>query len=90
MNMTPSNKPLRQWRAFNDECPNCGSRAEVLTDTGRDNWANDGDEARCSECKWPGSVTVCEEPHAYVNWQDEPDCHCKLCVAKSPNVKAEP
>ena len=57
----------------------------MLTDTGRDNWANDGDEARCCECKCPGSVTVCEEPDAYINWHDEPDCDCEWCVANPPN-----
>ena len=61
----------------------------MLTDTGRDNWANDGDEARCAECKCPGSVTVCEEPDASINWHDELDCDCEWCVANPPNAKSE-
>src|SRR5437879_2503203 len=68
-----------EWRDFNAECPYCGCRAEVLTDTGKDNWAVDGDEARCAECHCPGSVVVSEEPLAEISWHDDPACDCEWC-----------
>ena len=71
------------WRRFDDDCLHCGEEAEVLTDSGEDNVAYDGDKARCSVCGLPGQVVVDEDdwPHAYgyVAWHDELGCTCDWC-----------
>lgn len=67
------------WRPFRDSCQHCGGDAEVLTDTGVENLACDGDEARCSACKCPGGVVVTEDDCAYIDWHDEPNCKCDWC-----------
>lgn len=72
---------MKTWKHFNYQCAYCGSDAEVLTDAPEPGFAGDGDEARCVECKCPGSVVVSEEPFATVNWHDEPDCDCEWCKA---------
>lgn len=67
-------------QTFNVECHYCGtSPVNVLTDTGRNNWANDGDEVKCPECGLYGHIVVDEEPHANVSWHDEPNCDCEWC-----------
>jgi len=73
---------MKRWETFKDECPHCGDGAEVLTDSGRGNFAYDGDEARCVSCDCPGSVVVdtVDDP-AYINWHDEVDCRCAWCLA---------
>jgi hypothetical protein len=76
-------KTERKWQSFESECLYCGSDlVEVMTTTGKDNWAEDGDEARCRECGLPGSVTIDEEGLScanYIQWHDEPDCDCAWC-----------
>lgn len=80
---------MKSWQPFNDECLHCGSSAEVLTSTGQENLAHDGDEARCTECKCPGTVTVDEsendneEGNAAIVWHDEPSCDCEWCKANT-------
>ena len=72
--------PKEQWRPFGD-CDNCGSEAEVLTRSGDDETAYDGDEARCTECKSLGAIAIDdggtdgETPCAYIDWyyDDEPE-----------------
>lgn len=70
--------PKKEWRYFNDDCLHCGGDAEVLTDTGEDNLACDGDEARCTSCGCPGHVS-CDDERGWINWHDEPDCDCEWC-----------
>ena len=63
-----------QWRPFRGDCPLCGGSAEVFCKTGVDNWANDGDKVRCSECHHEGSVVIEEEGEScsnFVNWDDD-------------------
>ncbi len=70
------------WQSFEDSCLHCGDDAEVYTDTGRDNYAGDGDEARCVSCACPGHVSVGDEEdggHAWIVWHDEPGCNCQWC-----------
>lgn len=72
----------KQWQMFDDECLHCGSPAEVFTATGKDNWASDGDEARCTACGCPGTVGVedtIDNDGASIDWHDEPDCSCDWC-----------
>lgn len=73
---------MTEWRPFNDDCHHCGGGAEVLTGTGRDNWAYDGDTARCDECGCPGVVKVSgyEDEPATIDWHDPPlGCDCEWC-----------
>ncbi len=60
------------WRPFEDNCPECGDAAEVLTDSGKDNYVYDGDKARCMACHWPGSACIQEDDPAWIDWSDEP------------------
>lgn len=69
----------KKWQKFESDCLNCGCQAEVLTDTGKDNWACDGDEARCPECGLSGGVNVYDEDEANISWHDEKDCDCSWC-----------
>ena len=72
-----------EWRSFEACCAHCGSGAEVYTTTGKDNWAYDGDEARCTDCGCPGFVNVSgyEDEPATIDWHDEPNCDCDWCKA---------
>jgi len=73
---------MKQWRPFTDECHYCGDSAEVFTDSGKDNWAYDGDSARCVSCKCPGAVVIEEEGMHSMNrisWHDEAGCDCEWC-----------
>jgi hypothetical protein len=58
-------KPL-DW---GEECPKCGAGAEVLTRDRRDDYARDGDKARCQECHHTGMAS-CDESGAWIMWQD--------------------
>jgi hypothetical protein len=64
---------------FKDECIHCGCGAEVLTGSGQDNYAYDGDRARCGECGCPGVVDVLEEGVATIDWHDVAGCDCDWC-----------
>lgn len=72
----------KKWQKFSDDCLNCGCEALVFTDTGRDNWASDGDLAKCPECGLEGSVNVYDdsEGEASIAWHDEPNCDCSWCL----------
>jgi hypothetical protein len=72
---------MARWQHFEDECIHCGDGAEVLTGTGRDNYAYDGDKARCVGCGCPGTVNISghEGEAATIDWHDEPDCDCDWC-----------
>ncbi len=73
-------RPKTEWRQFSGDCIFCGDEAEVLTNAGQDNFAYDGDEARCVSCRCPGSVIVPgDDDSAYIVWHDEPDCDCEWC-----------
>lgn len=75
---------MKTWRPFKGgECLHCGDDAEVLTDSGQDDFAYDGDEARCVGCGCPGSVRIEAEDEASCDngivWHDEPNCDCQWC-----------
>lgn len=73
-------KHQRQWRSWEGNCSWCGDDVEVLTTSGRDNYAFDGDEARCVSCRCPGGVSVpADDEAAYIDWHEEPDCQCEWC-----------
>jgi hypothetical protein len=61
----------KEWKLINwgDECPECGSSVEVLTNCKETNKAYDGDEARCTDCKLEGWVSADET--AYINWKED-------------------
>lgn len=69
----------KPWRPFEAECLHCGSPAEVLTTSGQDNLAYDGDLARCTECGCPGMVVVDGDTAGDIRWHDEPHCDCAWC-----------
>jgi len=71
----------KEWRPFGDECKWCGDEAQVLTDSGRDNVAYDGDAARCEDCGCPGIARVDEDGLGWIEWHDEPNCQCDWCKA---------
>ena len=66
-----------KWRPFDGECDHCGCGSEVLTASGRDGFAYDGDLVRCDECGFPGTLVV-EEDDVWIHWHD--DCDCKRCL----------
>jgi len=68
--------PWRNWEF--DHCPYCGNIAEIETEA-EEGFAIDGDNARCVECGCPGSITVEDDLHAFINWHDEPNCECDWC-----------
>jgi uncharacterized Zn finger protein len=64
----------KTWRPFDYDCSHCGGAAEVLTDSDDDDWAYDGDIARCSECGCQGQVVVDEADDinvARVEWHHD-------------------
>lgn len=76
---------MKQWRPFIDCCLHCGDDAEALTDSGADNLAYDGDQARCVACGCPGVVSIEEEGVSECNcirWHDEVGCECEWCLAE--------
>jgi len=74
-----------EWHYFNDECLHCGSIAEVYTQSDKDNYAYDGEEARCPDCGLYGYVVVDDlDSGAYINWHDEPGCDCTWCQKHFP------
>jgi len=83
----------KEWRPFpGDQCLHCGGECEVYTDV-PEGYACDGDSARCVECGCPGHVTVepePDEPVAWVNWHDDPDCDCKWCQKTYPKTDTCP
>ncbi len=74
----------KEWRPFTDFCAYCGGEAEVLTSTGRDNWAQNGDVARCTNCGCPGFVHDDGREHddcptGSIDWHDGTNCECDWC-----------
>ncbi|WP_407431276.1 hypothetical protein [Arcticibacter sp.] len=68
----------KKWKLFGDECPICGSEAEVFTDSKDDGFAYDDDDDRCVECGLEGNVIIGDEDDnggcpAYVSWSDFDD-----------------
>jgi transcription elongation factor Elf1 len=65
----------KEFKRFGDECPKCGSEAEVLT-TAPVGYAHDGDLAQCVECGHEGSVSCDGDENdngdtvAFVQWND--------------------
>jgi hypothetical protein len=76
------------WRPYHEECPNCGCEAEILTTSGADYVAFDGDKVRCSECGMPGVVSA-DEGGAYVAWHADPACDCAWCKAHALVINSE-
>lgn len=75
---------LKAWRTFEAECLHCGGEANVFTDSGKDNYAFDGDQAICEECGCPGHVVIDEsngdgEATGSISWHDEAVCDCFWC-----------
>jgi hypothetical protein len=62
----------KEWKdiEWSDECPECGSSVEVLTNCNESNQAYDGDRARCTSCHAGGWVSADGEK-AYINWSNE-------------------
>jgi len=66
---------MKKWQTFGDECPKCGSPAEVYT-SAQDGYAYDGDNAQCVECGHGGSVSCDGDQDddgnttAWVSWDD--------------------
>lgn len=56
----------KEWKKFHsEECPNCGSKLEVLSDCRKDTefeiWVNDGDEVRCEDgCGFISAISADE------------------------------
>ena len=61
----------KSWKMWEiDDCPECGSMPEVLTESTKLNFAYDGDEARCPECDAKGCVSVFGDGGATISWND--------------------
>lgn len=56
----------------------CCGEGEARTEA-EDDGAFDGDEARCTACGRPGTVSA-DEDGAHVSWHDEPKCECWWCT----------
>ena len=61
----------KQWRQFEDHCPECDTLAEVHTHFNMDNWATEGDDAKCPNCGLKGKVQVIDEDVACVDWVED-------------------
>jgi hypothetical protein len=62
----------KHWKivGWSDECPECGDGVMVFTDCDDDNWACDGDDAKCVGCGKKGWVAA-DGDRAWVNWDGE-------------------
>ncbi len=68
---------MKNWKDFNDECPNCGDIAEVYT-SAKGEYVYDGDLAQCKGCGLEGAINVSDEDDdgfcgARVDWNDYDD-----------------
>ena len=68
---------MKNWKPFNDECGRCGGGfIHILTDSKKDGYAYDGDDAECIECGLKGSVCVNGDEDdngdatAHISWND--------------------
>ena len=73
----------KEWRPFDDECPHCGAGAEIFTDAEK-GFAYEDDDARCEECKMPGTVMATENVGVFIIWHDDPKCTCEWCKNHPP------
>lgn len=51
----------KKWINWTEGCPHCGENVKVNTSAEQDNHlpqAYDGDEAKCTSCKWEGKIII--------------------------------
>lgn len=73
-----------EWSPWDaDDCPHCGSPAEIRTYAEEPGQAYDGDAARCMSCHCPGGI-VADGERAWVMWHDELGCDCDWCKTHPP------
>jgi len=85
----PEPEPEPVWTPWeHDVCDNCGGPAEILT-TAEEDFAFDGDSARCTECEMTGSICCDSESPAVIMWHDDPDCECEWCVKNNVSNKSK-
>ena len=53
------------------DCPECGDCAEIHTDSDKEDYFYDGDEARCMVCKSRGWFSCDTETPGYIIWEDD-------------------
>lgn len=83
----------KKWKPFeHNECPSCGSDAEVFTTHDEPGFAYDGDQVRCEACGHPGTVSVEDDYEddicARIMWHDESGCQCDWCRDHPPATGA--
>lgn len=64
---------MKQWKILRGEnCPECGSDIEVLTDASEVNAFYEDDQARCTlVCGVTGQVSANDDDIAYVNFNNQ-------------------
>jgi hypothetical protein len=50
----------REWHLTEWDCPACSGEVEVFT-RAEDGYVFDGEDTRCTQCDWHGSVCIDEE-----------------------------
>ena len=60
---------VERWRSWGDECPGCGDNTEVLTNSGKDYWAGEGDKVRCVSCEQTGVISA-DEDGVSIDWHE--------------------
>ncbi len=54
-----------------DSCPECGNQPEIYTDSAMTDYFYDGDDVRCTICRWPG-MFICDGLNdGWISWWDE-------------------
>ena len=64
---------MLEWRQYDGDCDDCGNDIEVLTCSGRDNFAYDGERVRCTGCACKGMLCLDEVKDTWINWDDDDD-----------------
>jgi|AntRauTorcE11898_2_1112593.scaffolds.fasta_scaffold04833_6 uncharacterized Zn finger protein len=57
------------WKAWPDECPECGDGTEVLTDSVEELTAATDDTVRCVGCGARGHLNIYDGDNSFVDWQ---------------------
>lgn len=63
------------WKAWPEECPECGYELEVSSEDTREAWACDGDPVRCPNCGATGHISCSAEEDCYALMYDDQQGH---------------
>ena len=61
----------KTWKQTPFECDKCGDTVEVFTESKKDNYFYDEEEAKCTTCGALGYVTCDDNEFARIIWDSE-------------------